>query len=368
VGGSVSTDGTNWSATPITGGNIVTQSADDQGKKAQATFLPRFYAQPNAGYKFIGWATTPSESADIYTQKTANPYQTEVVSTAEQGEGATPPSLGGLYAVFGPSIYYYHLGAAVGIAGDANEWDAKGRVYADNGEAVTTGVPEDQWTTSMQDENVYSQADNKVYKYTYYANVLDPTKVAFKGWTTSPNGEPSYFNNPLVDYEHTVTDDNTSDQKPFRTPTLYAVFESYYYKTPAVAVANNSKGAGFVNVSLTEGLSLDLCTKEEIAASAETHQVPATGTSHAYKVAYYAKNKPGTQFEYWSSTPDGSNRVSGDAIYVEDYETSATDANFPHVAPALYAVFSSDIDIRQQDRMIVYIDEEGNVISTTPRY
>lgn len=360
VGGSVSTDGTNWSATPITGGNIVTQSADDQGKKAQATFLPRFYAQPNAGYKFIGWATTPEETADLYTQRKANPYQTEVISTAEQGSGATPPSLGGLYAVFAPSIYYYHLGAAVGIAGDPAEWEAKGRVYADNGEAVTTGVPENQWKTSMQDENVYSQADDKVFKYTYYAKVLDPTKVAFKGWTTSPNGEPTYLSNPLVDYEHTVTDDNTSDQKPFRTPTLYAVFESYYYKTPAVAVANNSKGAGFVNVSLTEGLSLDLCTKEEIAASTETHQVPATGTSHVYKVAYYAKNKPGTKFEYWSSTPDGSNIVSYDDIYVEDFETSATDANFPHVAPALYAVFSSDIDIRQQDRMIVYIDEEGN--------
>lgn len=367
VGGSVSTDGTNWSATPITGGNIVTQSADDQGKKAQATFLPRFYAQSNAGYKFIGWATTSAEVADIYAnylanpdQKPANPYQNPdgIVSTAEQGTGATPPSLGSLYAVFVPSIYYYHLGAAVGIAGDPTEWEAKGRVYADNGEAVTTGVPEDKWKTSMQDENVYSQENEKVYKYTYYAKVLEPTKVAFKGWTTSPNGEPSYLSNPLVDYGHTVTDDNTA--KPFRTPTLYAVFESYYYKTPAVAVANNSKGAGFVNVSLTEGLSLDLCTKEEIAASTETHQVPATGTSHVYKVAYYAKNKPGTKFEYWSSTPDGSNIVSYDDIYVEDFETSATDANFPHVAPALYAVFSSDIDIRQQDRMIVYIDDEGN--------
>ena len=369
VGGSVSTDGANWSAVAITGGNIVTQSADDQGKKGQATFFPRFHAQPNAGYKLIGWATTPEEAADIYAnnlanpnQKPANPYQNSdgIVSTAEQGTGATPPSLGSLYAVFAPSIYYYHLGAAVGIAGDQTEGAAKGRVYADNGEAITTGVAEDKWQISMQDENVYSQENDKVFKYTYYAKVLEPTKVAFKGWTTSPNGEPTYFGNPLVDYEHTVTDDNTAEIKPFRTPTLYAVFESYYYKTPAVAVANNSKGAGFVNVSLTEGLSLDSCTKEEIAASTETHQVPATGTSHAYKVAYYAKNKPGTRFEYWSSTPDGSNIVSHDPLYVEDFETSATNANFPHVAPALYAVFSSDIDIRQQDRMIVYIDEEGN--------
>ena len=369
VGGSVSTDGANWSAVAITGGNIVTQSADDQGKKAQATFLPRFYALPNAGYKFIGWATTSAEAADIYAnylanpnQKPANPYQNSdgIVSTAEQGTGATPPSLGSLYAVFAPSIYYYHLGAAVGIAGDQTEGAKKGRVYADNGEAITTGVAEDKWQISMQDENVYSQENDKVFKYTYYAKVLEPTKVAFKGWTTSPNGEPSYFGNPLVDYEHTVTDDNTAEIKPFRTPTLYAVFESYYYKTPAVAVANNSKGAGFVNVSLTEGLSLDLCTKEEIAASTETHQVPATRTSHAYRVAYYAKNKPGTRFEYWSSTPDGSNIVSHDPLYVEDFETSATNADFPHVAPALYAVFSSDIDIRQQDRMIVYIDEEGN--------
>ena len=364
VGGSVSLDGTNWSSEPIAGGDDVTQSADDNGKKAQATFLPRFYAQANEGYTFVGWAKTPEESKTEYEKRRSNPLQGEVVSTAELGEDkVTPPSLGTYYAVFIPTIYYYHTGAVVGIAGNQNEWDAKGRVYVDSKEALNAGgintITGAQWKTYMQDETVHEEKE-KFFKYTYYAKVLNPDKVAFKGWTTSPNGEPSYTDNPLVDYEHKMTDENTSREKPFRTPTLYAVFESYYYKTPAVAVANNSKGAGFVNVSLTEGLSLDLCTKEEVNASEETYQVPANGTSYSYKVAYYAKNKPGTRFEYWSSTADGSTIVSRDATYVEDYESTATDANYPHVAPALYAVFSSDIDIRQQDRMIVYVDEEGN--------
>ena len=325
--------------------------------------------EENENYSFVGWYSetslrnqlTTSGKVDLASPDKADTYwEKEYNTTTLYSNRASAPIAETMYAVFRPSPTYYHYGPAVDIAGAENERAAKGRVYADKGEAVSSGVPESQWQISIHDESIESQKDNKVFAYTYYAKVQDPTKIAFKGWSTTPNGEPTYFDNPLKNYDHTMTDENTSELKPYRTPTLYAVFESYYFKTPAVALANNSKGSGYVNVSLTAGLSLDLCTQEEVPASAEIHQVPATGISHRYAVHYYAKNVPGTVFEYWSSTPDGLSIVSYDAIYTAHYETSSKNENYAQVAPPLYAVFRSDIDVRQQDRMIVYVDDEGN--------
>ena len=95
----------------------------------------------------------------------------------------------------------------------------------------------------------------------------------------------------------------------------------------------------------------------------------ANGDSYEYSVHYYAKKKVGSYFLGWSTTADGLNIIPGSAteengvyhyVPTENYVTRAKDKDYPHVAASLYAVFRSDIDIRQQDRMIVYIDDEGN--------
>ena len=340
------------------------------GDKAEWSYI--YYAKPDEAndYEFVGWysATTLNKQLAEYgvigpniADETNKMYKKGYTSTIKYSNKANAPKAETMYAVFRKTQTYYHYGVSVNIAGDEFERETKGRVYADNGEAGSNAnVANNMWVVSKKDEQVYSQK-NKDYTYYYYAKSLDPTKIAFKGWATTPSGEVSYVvaEGEVFSYTHTVTSENMSPEKPYRTPTFYAVFESHYYKTPSVAVATPSLGSGYVHVSLTPS-SVDQCTREQIPVSDETYQVAANNRTTPYKVYYYAKPRPGAQFVGWSSTPDGLNIISQNPEEVVDCETSSTNANIPQVEAPRYAVFRSDIDIRQQDRMIVYIDDEGN--------
>lgn len=355
----------------ISGGEtIVYRDADTH------TWNYTFYATPATDYAFVGWYTESKLRNSInatsgvldFTEATSsmNPYTHSQTSTSTDANN--PPVMETLYAVFRPSVTYYHTGVSVAIAGYEDERAEKGWVYADDGTQGTVEAVESagKWVTELHDETAYSQVDDINYTYTYYAKSSDPTKYAFKGWARTPFGEVEYegseTNRVLSDYPFTMTDDNTSEINAYPTPTLYAVFESFFFRCPPVAVADNSRGGGWVHVSLTPA-SIENCTEEEISAGEELQQVAATGTSHKYTVYYYAKKENGAEFVGWSTTPDGLNLLPnsiGKAEYSTTYESQNKSKNAPHVAAPLYAVFKHDFDIRQQDRMIVYEDENGN--------
>lgn len=340
------------------------------GDKAEWNYVYYAKADEANDYEFVGWysATTLNNQLTQYgvlgpniADYTSKMYPRTYTSSVKYSNRVSAPKAETMYAVFRKTQTYYHYGVSVNIAGDEFEREAKGRVYADNGEAGSNAnVSNELWVVSKKDEQIYSKK-NKDYTYYYYAKSLDPTKIAFKGWATTPSGEVSYVvaEGEAFSYTHTVTSENMSPEKPYRTPTFYAVFESHYYKSPSVAVATPSLGSGYVHVSLTPS-NVDQCTREQIPVSDETYQVAANNKTTPYKVYYYAKPRPGAQFVGWSSTPDGLNIISQSPEVVVDCETSSTNANIPHVEAPRYAVFRSDIDIRQQDRMIVYIDDEGN--------
>lgn len=340
------------------------------GDKAEWNYVYYAKADEANDYEFVGWysATTLQNQLTQYgvvgpniADNTSKMYSRTYTSTIKYSNKTNAPKAEVMFAVFRKTQTYYHYGVSVNIAGDEFEREAKGRVYADNGEAGSNAnVANNMWVVTKKDEQVYSQK-NKDYTYYYYAKSLDPTKIAFKGWATTPSGEVSYTvaEGEAFSYTHMVTSENMSPEKPYRTPTFYAVFESHYYKTPSVAVATPSLGSGYVHVSLTPS-NVDQCTREQIPVSDETYQVAANNKTTPYKVYYYAKSRPGAQFIGWSTTPDGLNIISQNPEEVIDCETSSTNANIPHVEAPRYAVFRSDIDIRQQDRMIVYVDDEGN--------
>ena len=248
---------------------------------------------------------------------------------------------------------YFHVGPSVYVSGHE---EMGGEVYVDDGTAGTVANVTG-WTSKIEDANTYAQ-NTTDFSYTYYAKVSDDTKYAFKGWATTLHGEPAYTDNPLTITE-TMSDENTSVDVRFLTTPYYAVFESFYYKCPAVSVATPSRGSGKVFVSLT-GASVDDCTQEDITASTEVRQVPAAKENHGYRVYYYAKANDGANFVGWSTTADGLNIISTADTYNTMYYSTNKSKDLPHVAAPLYAVFRSDIDVRQQDRMIVYIDDEGN--------
>lgn len=349
--------------TQITGSLI---SAQGNGVDDGIVYEYSYHAKPADGYVFLGWHTL--NGTTLTELSSAEDYLPAEGTTATSTDVNNPTQGPVMVALFKKSTTYWHTGVSVAIAGYEDERAEKGWVYADDGTLGTVEAVESagEWVTELHDETAYSQVDDIDYTYTYYAKSSDPTKYAFKGWARTPFGEVEYegseTNRVLSDYPFTMTDDNTSEINAYPTPTLYAVFESFFFRCPPVAVADNSRGGGWVHVSLTPA-SIENCTEEDISASEELQQVAATGTSHKYTVYYYAKKENGAEFVGWSTTPDGLNLLPnsiGKAEYSTTYESQNKSKNAPHVAAPLYAVFKHDFDIRQQDRMIVYDDEDGN--------
>ena len=331
-----------------------------------------YYATPAAGYALAGWydeATLIKQMKEnagklLLDQPAGVTCSKSFTSNYKGDNAADIPVAPTMYAVFRPSLTYYHTGVSVNIAGYEDERAEKGWVYADKGELGTVAAVESagKWEKSIHDETVYPSVDQTEYQYTYYAKVSDSDKYAFKGWTRTPYGEVTYTDNPFTCPPFTMTDDNTTEENAYPTATYYAVIESFFYKCPPVAVADNSRGGGLVYVSLAPA-SIDDCTKEEISAGEDLQQVAATNNAHSYTVYYYAKKTDGAEFVGWSTTPDGLNILPnsiGKAEYSVAYESQNKSKSAPHVAPPLYAVFKHDFDIRQQDRMIVYDEEDGN--------
>ena len=347
-----------WKET-ITGSLI---SAQGDGINDGIMYEYSYHAKPADGYVFLGWHTL---NGTTLTQLSgAEDYLPAEGTTATSTDVNNPTQGPVMVALFKKSTTYWHTGVSVAIAGYEDERAEKGWVFADDGTLGTVEAVENagKWVTELHDETAYPLVDQTEYKYTYYAKSSDPTKYAFKGWARTPFGVVDYEDIVLKDLPFTMTDDNTSEINAYPTPTLYAVFESFFYRCPPVAVADNSRGGGWVHVSLTPA-SIENCTKEEISAGADLQQVAATGTSHKYTVYYYAKKENGAEFVGWSTTADGLNILPnsiGKAEYSTTYESQNKSKNAPHVAAPLYAVFRHDFDIRQQDRMIVYDDEDGN--------
>ena len=351
-----------WKET-ITGSTV---SAQGNGVDDGIVYEYSYHAKPVDGYVFLGWHTI---NGTTLTQLSGEQDYLPAEGTTATSTDVNNPTQGPvMVALFKKSTTYWHTGVSVAIAGYEDERAEKGWVFADDGTLGTVEAVESagKWVTELHDETAYSQVDDIDYTYTYYAKSSDPNKYAFKGWARTPFGavdyEGSEANRVLSDYPFTMTDDNTSEINAYPTPTLYAVFESFFYRCPPVAVADNSRGGGWVHVSLAPA-SIEDCVEEDISAGADLQQVAATGNSHPYTVYYYAKKADGATFVGWSTTPDGLSLIPnsmGRTEYSVAYESQNKSKSTPHVAPPLYAVFKHDFDIRQQDRMIVYEDENGN--------
>ena len=338
-----------------------------------------YYAQNKDNHEFIGWfeyetlnnLLTTTGKVDLEHPETrATTYTKKFTTTTPYSQKVDAPSGGVMVAVFRASQSYYHYGPRVTIGGEVSERAEKGHVYADDGAAGSIdAVQDDQWQIEIYDKTIYEE-DNPRFSYTYYAETMNPEKYAFKGWAYTPFGEPVYKGNVFDAADlFAATDANTAADNPYLTPTLYAIFESYFYKAPSASFANMADGLGSIAVSL-ETTNAPTWSDGNVNASDDLQQVAANEDSYEYSVHYYAKEKDGAYFLGWSTTPDGQNIIpesntkneNGTYHYVpkNNYVTRAKDKAYPHVAAPLYAVFRSDIDIRQQDRMIVYIDDEGN--------
>ena len=316
-----------------------------RGGKATNKFSYTYHAQADKNFVFKGWSESPTGIPLLSDVNTTITKEWETATNDENNPYVAPV----LYAVFQQEFTYYYTGATAYVAGETEGGEI--RVSYDGGANYTAFAP------SIQDNGLKSQLNDPNLKIRYDAKVLDDSKYAFRGWSkSSAEGQSSMYPNPHDD-EHTMEAENTLENNPYVPETWYAIFASYYYKNPPALVATNSKGSGKVSVSNTT--ATPSVWYDEMPAG-ELVQKPATGNAHTYTVTYHAKADDGARFVGWYSSADASVQVSQDNPYTRQYATSSMDKDNPMIEAPLYAAFRSDIDIRQQDRMIVYIDDEGN--------
>lgn len=316
-----------------------------RGGKATNKFEYTYHAQADKNFVFKGWSESPTGNPLLSDINTTITKEWETATNDENNPYEAPV----LYAVFQQEYTYYYTGATAYVAGETKGGEI--RVSYDGGANYTAFAP------SIQDNGLKSQLNDPNLKIRYDAKVLDDSKYAFRGWSkSSAEGQSSMYPNPHDD-EHTMEAENTLENNPYVPETWYAIFASYYYKNPPALVATNSKGSGKVSVSNTT--ATPSVWYDEMPAG-ELVQKPATGNAHTYTVTYHAKADDGARFVGWYSSADASVQVSQDNPYTRQYATSSMDKDNPMIEAPLYAAFRSDIDIRQQDRMIVYIDDEGN--------
>ena len=338
------------------------------------TYSYKYYASAQDGYKFLGWSLTSPEvgkEMEILENSVVSPYTyAHSTSIVDDANAPTPAKL---YAVFKQNTYFYHTGARAGFAtnGEKGKITVTGTVYD-----ATNGTPNNSYSLSTTDADINDETVYRVepinttdYTFTYTAVDTDPAgedKSVFKGWSRSPMGENIFDKSATTTYPHTTY--STDPNQPYAPSILYAIFRSYWYKDPTVQLTTSSAGAGQVAVVYSDDETVQPSVwKNEVSADdAQLHQVPALDeyeeSGYTYSVCYWAKPAFGAKFLGWADADDPNRIVADDRFnpYKVQYAVKNTDDENPFVPSRLYAVFQSVISVIQKDRMIYYLDENGN--------
>ena len=349
----------------------VTSIAEDA---LSGTYSYKYYASAQDGYKFLGWSLTSPEvgkEMEILENSDVSPYTyAHSTSIVDDANAPTPAKL---YAVFKQNTYFYHTGARAGFAtnGEKGKITVTGTVYN-----ATNGTPNNSYSLSTTDADINDETVYRVepinatdYTFTYTAVDTDPAgedKSVFKGWSRSPMGENIFNESATITYPHTTY--STDPNQPYAPSILYAIFRSYWYKDPTVQLTTSSAGAGQVAVVYSDDETVQPSAwKNEISADdAQLHQVPALDeyeeSGYTYSVCYWAKPAFGAKFLGWADADDPNRILADDRFnpYKVQYAVKNTDDENPFVPSRLYAVFQSVISVIQKDRMIYYLDENGN--------
>ena len=335
----------------------------DEGTVNSPTYTYTYYAKANKtddgdetnDYTFIGWyATSDAMGAPLSSDLE---YEFKSTWTEDQANPLTP---GTMYALFKKETYYFYQDASAFVVGEPAGGQVR-IIYDKEDNNVT------DWATEIVADNAISHNFKATttnatedFTITYEAKNNDPNLYAFLGWGVSPVSTPTEnMKSSTYTETYTASAGNKTSDNPVQINPLYAIFASYYYHEPAVLVATNSTDAGKVYIDQT-GVGTTDGYKDAISAKETLTQVPADEEYSKYKCYYYAQPNTGSEFRGWSTSADGKNIISTNSPYEVTYTLTSTDKNNPNVELPLYAVFASYIDIQQQDRMICYVDNNGN--------
>lgn len=326
------------------------------GNNASAQVVVHYHAMNGASTSFQGWAPEENENAISLTGSTTKTWaKTCTVSSKDKQN----PTLLPVWAFFLKETKFYYKRAQVGVG----EQSENGKVYVDKNASASPDwntISENTQSTSNEaddadgkDDGIFTLQDNPSFSYTYFAQPSDPSKVAFMGWSSSPDvyNEVSSANPYTTTY--TASDNENMPEEP---STLFAFFRSFYYAVPYA----NALGGGRVYVS-DEVVESEAITgwANNFEDNTTLHQVPWLSQGFAaYDFYFYAKEEDGAHFEGWTTSPDSKVVISSENPYRRNSQTSSQDKINPHRSAPLYAIFQSCLEIKQQDRMICYLDDQ----------
>ena len=349
---------------------------------ASGEYSYTYYASAYKGYSFIGWSNQePQESKQVSLLQDKDghiiresPYTITTFTDNQDHENPEVPTA--IYAVFKKNTYYYHTGARAGFAtnGEKGQIVVTGTVYDKTTGEANANYRKETTDQDIEDQDIYrvEPINTNTYTLTYQSIDTDlegQDKSVFKGWSRSALGDVIFsIANPLS-YDH-VTYSFDPDY-PEQPEMLYAVFRSYWYSDPTVLLTTSSAGAGQVAALYTEDESIkpqpsDWKANIQPAPDAKPHQVPALdeydADGYTYHVCYWAQPNFGAKFAGWADA-DNPNRLiatNSQNPYKVQYTVKNMDDEDPFRPARLYAVFESVIKVIQKDRMIYYLDENGN--------
>ena len=362
-------DAAEYLASYTFGDGLPTTIADDAGS---GNYQYTYRAQAQTGFVFVGWAITlPSVGEEINIEKSGSPLTYEHFTDVVIDANALAPST--LYAVFKQETFYFYRGV---IAGFTNNGE-KGKITVTNTYYNEAKKGEESKTYSettidepiVDSSSVYNTELNVTeYQYTYTAENTNPDKTTFLGWSRSPLGGNLVSTN--VTHSEVYTTVATTSESAARTPALYAVFQSFWFKDPTVLLTTSSAGAGQVAYvySTDEPADTEWEWHDQIIASNELNQEPydIVDKKYNYSIWYKAEPKFGAKFVGWAAVDNPNVNDPKQLIanfnynpYKVTYTLTNTDDESPFIPAKIYAVFEPVIDIIQQDRMIYYRDENG---------
>ena len=346
-----------WKTENIECGSEIIQIPTGGQAKATVTYHYHAMVLDDQTSIFTGFA---SDHAGENILSASLDYSNSVDINNKDANSATCPY--DIYVVFKQNTHYYFKGAIAGFT----ENGEKGKITV-TGYTLNSNDEKTQIYTGSTDNNILNdshtiyptQLNIQKYAYKYVAEDTDSDEndlTAFKGWSHSPRG--GNIIDPNLIHEEVYTSYATTEADAAITPTLYAVFQSYWFKNPtASAVGAGKVAAGFEPDVPTN----DAEWSTSIPATDDLNRVAANDEKHIYSVWYHAQPNFGAYFTGWSNVADGSQLLTDDKQnpYKVDYNVTATDDTAPFVSARLYAVFKSVIDVIQKDRMIYYVDDNG---------
>ena len=255
----------------VTPTDIFTQTADDAGKLGQASYTWTINVAANEGYFIESAKCNNTTVPDSGTLTFANSTSVETKNSAPQQETIT--------IVFKEKFTTYYSGPKAAFASNS----------ADNGKITVNGTTTTKKANEIDlSESVGSVENQLKYQYTYKAENTD--KATFVGWTWNADGSGIPISTDL-EYTHkfTVPANNTGTaENPVETPTLYAVYESFYYKMPVLKFAEGSfYGAIATSVDGTRPTAVEDWKTENIECGSEIIQIPTGGQAKATVTYHY---------------------------------------------------------------------------------